>query len=101
MLCDLPNCAGCRTCELACSFHHTGEFNPEVSSIKITDKDDESGFIINLFEQSDGYAIPCDGCEDLELPLCVQYCSESLGLREIVDNFRKKFMKHKHLSKKA
>ena len=90
MLFDLPNCAGCRTCEMACAFHHTEEFEPTVSSIKIVDKDGQNGFIICLFEQGDGHAIPCDRCEDLESPLCVQYCSESLGLGEILKKFQKK-----------
>tara|TARA_Y100001934_G_C11917487_1_gene569624 strand:+ start:188 stop:604 length:417 start_codon:yes stop_codon:yes gene_type:complete len=30
-------CTGCLQCELACSFEHTGSFNPAVSRIKVFD----------------------------------------------------------------
>lgn len=30
-------CTACRECELACSFSHTGEFNPALSRIRVND----------------------------------------------------------------
>jgi Fe-S-cluster-containing hydrogenase component 2 len=32
---SLETCAGCRTCELLCSFRHEKEINPELSRIKV------------------------------------------------------------------
>jgi len=80
----MDNCGGCRTCEMACSFKHKGEFIPSISSIKILDKEDGPGFIVLLIEESDGKSIPCDGCKDLDLPLCIQYCNKSEDLEKIL-----------------
>jgi len=67
------DCVGCRACELACSFHHKGVFNPEVSSIK-------SEFLSDIFEitvlaQTDGIRFGCDGCKGEDEKLCVKYCN--------------------------
>lgn len=35
-------CVSCRTCELMCSFGHTGEFNPSMSSVKVIGEKDDS-----------------------------------------------------------
>jgi Fe-S-cluster-containing dehydrogenase component len=32
---DMDACYGCRTCQLACGSHHTGEFDPDKSSIRV------------------------------------------------------------------
>lgn len=54
-------CTGCRTCELACSFQHTQEFNPERSRIKV------------LTWENAGFSIPmmCQQCDDAP---CVRVC---------------------------
>lgn len=83
----MPACGGCRTCEMACSFHHRGEFNPEVASLQILDKANGPGYCLWLAEESDDPRIPCDGCKDLEMPLCVEYCKESDDLFEILQTF--------------
>ncbi len=44
---DPQKCIGCRICELACSFKHLGEFNPEYSKIRIFFSDD-GGLDINI-----------------------------------------------------
>lgn len=85
MLFDMLNCGGCRTCELACSFHHTREFGHEASSIKILDKKDGKGFLVMLVEESDGRSIPCDGCQEREVPLCIEYCEERDDLKPMID----------------
>jgi carbon-monoxide dehydrogenase iron sulfur subunit len=33
---DIGKCTGCGTCELMCSFHHHGEFNPRKARIRKT-----------------------------------------------------------------
>lgn len=33
-------CVSCRTCELMCSFGHTGEFNPRLSSVTVMNYED-------------------------------------------------------------
>jgi Fe-S-cluster-containing hydrogenase component 2 len=87
---DMPSCGGCRTCEMACSFKHKGAFIPAMSSIKILDNENEPGFHILLFEESDGQSIPCDGCKEEDLPLCMQYCIESEKLEKILKEFMDK-----------
>ncbi|MBL7177709.1 MAG: hypothetical protein ISS66_17955 [Desulfobacteraceae bacterium] len=91
MIFDMPTCGGCRTCEITCSFHHTREFNPAVSSIKILDKEEnQPGYVVKLVEESDGQSIPCDGCKGLEEPLCMEYCKEKEELQEMINQLMKK-----------
>jgi len=87
---DMQSCGGCRTCELACSYHHTGEFVPAVSSLKVAEKSDGPGYSISLKGEGapDGFA--CDGCAGLEVPLCVEYCREADDLSRILQEFEKK-----------
>ena len=90
MIVKMSTCGGCRTCEMACSFHHIGEFNPAVSSIKIIEKEDESYFFVELLEKADDTIMACDGCRGLEVPLCMQYCCESDALAQILEQYTKK-----------
>jgi Fe-S-cluster-containing hydrogenase component 2 len=78
----MDSCGGCRTCEMACSFHHTETFTPELSSIKIFEKKDFPGFRVWIVENGDEKGTPCDGCENRGVPLCMQHCkrSEDLGM---------------------
>jgi Fe-S-cluster-containing hydrogenase component 2 len=87
MIFHMASCGGCRTCEMACSFRHTGEFAPAVSSIRILDKADGHGFEVSLAE--DGYEKRriCDGCHGLEEPFCVQYCEKAEDLEAILKEF--------------
>ena len=89
MIFDMPSCGGCRTCEMACSFHHRGEFIPSLSSIKILDKGNEAGFHVLLVEKGDGRNLACDGCREFDVPLCMQYCKESEDLEKILREFLK------------
>lgn len=84
---DMPSCGGCRTCEMVCSFHHTGEYSPSVSSIRILEKENGAGFLIELIEQSgpDGFA--CDHCRGLDQPLCLKVCREENDLADILKKF--------------
>jgi Fe-S-cluster-containing hydrogenase component 2 len=84
MIFEMEKCGGCRTCEIACSFHHTDEFNPSVSSIKILDKEGGTGYHVLLLEQDDGKSFACDGCQGLKEPLCMEYCKEKEALEEMI-----------------
>ncbi|HHU51306.1 MAG TPA: hypothetical protein GXZ36_05765 [Firmicutes bacterium] len=83
---DMPNCGGCKTCELACSFHHQGDFSFAASSIKIIKKNGEAGYIVELLEEGDA-GISCDCCVGEEIPLCLEHCAHSDFLREILEEF--------------
>jgi carbon-monoxide dehydrogenase iron sulfur subunit len=72
---DIKACYGCRTCELACSFHRWGVFSPELSSIRVI-KCNRTGQI----DWSIGAA--CDLCKGEDSPLCVKYCTYG-ALKEI------------------
>jgi hypothetical protein len=72
---------------MACSFHHRGEFIPFLSSIKILDKGNEAGFRVLLVEKGDRGSLACDGCRELDIPLCMQYCKESEDLEKILREF--------------
>jgi ferredoxin len=81
---DMPSCGGCRTCELACSFHHTEEFTPAASSIKILNRTSGPGYQVLLMAENQGKRIACDGCKELDVPLCMEYCREIDDLGKIL-----------------
>jgi len=89
ILFDMPTCGGCRTCELACSFHHKEEFIPSVSSLKVLAKEDGPGYRVLLVRESSGESIPCDLCKKLDVPLCMEYCREMDDLGKILIDFEK------------
>ena len=65
---DAETCIGCRTCEMACSFHHTKTFGPGNASIRVC-RDDGAGTVeVSLLTT-------CDGCPEEEVPFCVRFCS--------------------------
>ena len=88
MIFDMPSCGGCRTCELACSFHHTGEFIPSVSSLRVLDREDGPGYRVLLVTENCGESIACDGCKNLDVPLCIEYCKEMDDLGKILLRFQ-------------
>lgn len=87
---DMGSCGGCRTCEIACSFHHNEEFNPAISSIKILDKVNEPGFIVLLVEENDRESIACDFCEGIKVPLCMEYCKAKEELAKMINELKQK-----------
>ena len=87
---DMPTCGGCRTCEVACSYHHTGEFAPSISSIKILDKEDGAGYYVLFLENNEERERGCDGCVNLDVPLCVEFCKKAEELTEIVKELHEK-----------
>lgn len=87
---DMASCGGCRTCELACSFHHCGGFVPAISSMKVLEKDEGRGYLVLLKEEPDGNSPACDDCEGLDIPLCLEYCREMDDLYKILQEFKVK-----------
>jgi Fe-S-cluster-containing hydrogenase component 2 len=81
---DMPECGGCRTCEIACSYHHTGGFAPSVSSIKILDKEDGAGYHVLFIEQEGQTGKACDLCPGLDVPCCVEFCESDEELRRML-----------------
>jgi Fe-S-cluster-containing hydrogenase component 2 len=53
LIVSAEDCAGCRHCELVCSFEHERVFNPELSRIRVI-KDDTNGL---------DYPITCRNCD--------------------------------------
>ncbi len=82
---EMPSCTGCRTCELACSFKHGGEFNPSISAIKVLEKGDGRGFLISLSDGSGGGNFECIGCLE-----CTRSCPAAGELEEIIEAFGRK-----------
>ncbi len=87
MIFETVQCCGCRTCEMACSFHHKGVFGSNISSIRVLDREEELGFAIPLAEKTAGKTIACDGCKGRDEPFCVKYCTEGDELKEILNKF--------------
>jgi len=73
-------CTGCLICEMACSFHHTGQFSRNQSSIKVHKSISSQGErpqITIFYENINGNNV-CDLCNDEETPLCIQFCPENM-----------------------
>ena len=87
MIFEMPSCGGCRTCEIACSFKHEEEFAPSISSIKIIDTNKGPGFVVILLEETGKEGMACDGCKELGVPMCMQYCPKDRDLKEILERF--------------
>ena len=86
---ESQDCVGCRTCEIACSFHHRGIFSPAISSIEIKKGQEATSFATSFYERdSDGH-LACDKCEGEDEPLCVKYCNVLARdeLRTFLDRF--------------
>jgi len=81
------DCGGCRSCELACSYHLTNEFDITKAAIEITEKEG-GGYQVTLYEEDTGTRRACDGCEGIEIPLCVRYCHTGETLMEYIEAMR-------------
>ena len=90
MIFKMPNCGGCRTCEIACSYHHKRNFNPAISSLIVHEREMGEGYDIELIEKKEGLRMACDGCLDLDVPLCVQHCEAEKELVKILNDFLRK-----------
>jgi len=72
---------------MMCSFHHTGEYNPSVSSIRILENENGAGYIVRLIEKNGVEGFACDQCRGLARPLCVKVCREEKDLADILKQF--------------
>jgi len=69
LLVDLDSCTGCRICELVCSMHRVGEYNPKKSCIKVL-SNKETEVNLPVLDMS------CDFCGS-----CVKWCpTEALSI---------------------
>jgi ferredoxin len=64
-------CTGCRSCEIACSYHHRKIFSRKIGSIEIKRWEKEGRFGIMLYRQAQDERMACDGCK-----FCLKYCPE-------------------------
>jgi len=97
MLFEMPNCGDCRTCEIACCYHHTGEFSYSPSSFRVKEKPDGTGYLIFVSEKNEGTEVACDGCEGVNVPLCVEVCEEG----DVLKGFLSEFMEHRRFIEKV
>lgn len=81
-------CGGCRSCELACSFHHMSLFKYGISSIVITNSPNP---MMTFYRESAEGHIACDKCQGLSTPLCFEFCPSD-AREELEQLF------HKHIS---
>ncbi|MDW7740067.1 MAG: 4Fe-4S binding protein [Bacillota bacterium] len=73
MYIDTEKCTGCRSCELACSMHHYGCFNPVRSSIQVAARG--RSFQIKVFKDENEGRPPCDNCTGETERMCIKYCT--------------------------
>jgi len=66
---NVEKCTGCRTCEIACSLKHAGEFNPARSRIH------------NISSPEEGFYLPV-ACLQCSEPFCVQICPNGAITRD-------------------
>lgn len=76
---EMPSCTGCKTCQMVCSFKHTGVFNPSIAAISILEKEDDPGFLVSLRELPKGGKLACVGCLE-----CISYCPAADALAQIL-----------------
>jgi len=77
---NLKACTGCLRCELACSYHHTGEFSRSHSSIRVNKPllDHDLPAQVNVLTAGQGVRPPCDLCSGQQIPFCIRFCPESV-----------------------
>ena len=84
---EIINCGGCRTCELACSFHLSSEFGYQNSALKVVQKDNGDGYMILIITDL-SEPVHCDTCLGLDEPVCVQFCHHKDILRDQILQLR-------------
>jgi Fe-S-cluster-containing hydrogenase component 2 len=72
---ETKDCVGCKTCVIACSFHHKGVFSVDLASIEIKDQREQGKFGIFFYKTNEEGHLACDKCQGEEEPFCVKYCN--------------------------
>ena len=67
LIVDTQLCTACRACELACHFHHSGNFGVSKSSVHLHYDPDTSAVQIEFDDT-------CDQCPGESEPLCAHFC---------------------------
>ena len=67
-------CVGCRTCEIACSYHHKKIFCRRISSIEVLRQEREGRVEIVLYRQAEDGHMACNCAKGDEF--CLKYCQE-------------------------
>jgi Fe-S-cluster-containing dehydrogenase component len=80
-------CTGCRTCEIACSYHHKGVFGRKTSSVEIRRYEERGEFGLVLYLSHEGSHMACDCTPGDEY--CLKYCPE-IARDELRDLLREK-----------
>jgi len=62
-------CVGCRSCEIACSYHHQKIFSRKKSSIEVGRLEGEGKFWVVVHRKAENGRIACVGCK-----FCLKYC---------------------------
>jgi Fe-S-cluster-containing hydrogenase component 2 len=90
MVFETKACTGCRSCELSCSYHHSGTFRPAISSVRVSERINELSYSLTIFESERNGHRACDLCRGLAEPLCVKYCNPLMReeLQLILRKFR-------------
>ncbi len=88
---SFSDCGGCRSCELACSYHKYGEFDIKKSAIIVNQQYDQGCYTVILQEPGQGASVYCDGCKDEDDPVCIRYCHSREELKKYVLNMRDSF----------
>jgi len=70
LLLKQERCTGCRSCEIACSYHFSRTFQPSKSKIKVTWDSCKGEMKISIGTMCD----LCQGEKESE-PLCVRFCA--------------------------
>jgi len=90
MIFNAEFCIDCKMCEIACSFHHTGVFNPNLASIEILDNTRKDIKIKIYREKEKGKNnLNCDHCCGLDEEMCIKYCPMGEELKSIINLSRK------------
>ena len=87
---EANSCTGCRTCEIACSYHHRRVFQPSIASIEIGEIKDKLKCDITFYTENANGHLACDRCKGEDQPLCIKYCN-AVEKDELVDIWQKCF----------
>ena len=87
MLFEFKNCGGCKTCEIACSYRFSGAFNHHMSAVKVVEKRGQAGFAVDINDEQGAVRFACDGCADLEAPMCAEYCHDPEEFVKLIGEF--------------
>ena len=69
---ETETCTGCRSCELACAFHHHKVFGKNMGSIHVKRFEKDGAFTIVYYPKAEAGHIGCNCPKGQEA--CVAYC---------------------------